>query len=110
MKKLIIPGFLMLFAIGLGQQKANAGGFSFGISIGDNHRHPAPAVVLAPPQIICAPPVVVAQPQVVVAEPVCAPAPGYVVVREYGRGGYWGRGHRGGWQEHYRADYRRGRH
>ena len=97
----------MLFAVGLGQQKANAGSFSFGISIGDNHRHPAPPVVLAPPQIISAPPVVVAQPQVVVAEPVCAPAPHYVAVREYGRGGYWGRG-RHGWQEHYRADYRRG--
>src|SRR2546421_12963746 len=80
MKKLIIPGFLMLFAMGLVQQKANAGSFSFGISIGGDHRYRAPApVIVAAPQVIYAPPVVVAEPRVVVAEP--SWAPGYAVVR-----------------------------
>jgi hypothetical protein len=107
MKKLIIPGFLMLFAMGLGQQNAKADGFSFGISIGDDHRYRTPApVVVAPPQVISAPPVVVAQPRVVVADPPCAP--GYVVVRECDRAPYWGRGYRG-WHSHERSEHRRDR-
>lgn len=70
MKKFIVPSLLMLFAAGLGQQNAKAGGFSIGISIGDSHRHQAPPIVVAAPP-----------PAVVVSRPaeVCAPAPVVVV-------------------------------
>lgn len=114
MKKFLVPSLLVLFAAGLGQQNAKAGGFSIGISIGDNHRYQPPPVVVAPPP----PAVVVSRPPVVYApaQEVCAPAPAPVVVvqprpveysgyyvREYEhRPVYYGHGH-----DRYRYDHRR---
>jgi hypothetical protein len=63
MKKFIVPGLLMLFALGLSQQEAKAG-FSIDISIGDNHRRvPPPVVISRPPIVVARPPVVVYQPR-----------------------------------------------
>src|SRR3954468_19828385 len=70
MKKFLVPSLLMLFAAGWGQQQAKAGSFSIGISIGDDHRHHTPPVVVAaPPVLISRPPVVCAPPPVVVVQP-----------------------------------------
>jgi len=70
MKKFLVPSLLMLFAAGWGQQQAKAGSFSIGISIGDDHRHHAPPVVVAaPPVVILRPPVVCAPPPLVVVQP-----------------------------------------
>jgi hypothetical protein len=84
MKKILVPAVLMMVLAGLGSQKANAGSFSIGISIGDSHRHHSPPVVVAPP------PVVVARPPVVYAPAPCAPAPVVVVRPGYGYGHYHG--------------------
>src|SRR5205085_2446356 len=58
MKKLIVPTLLVLFAAGATQAKA---GFSIGISIGNDHRHAPPPVIVhrPPPVVISRPPVVV---------------------------------------------------
>ena len=128
MKKVLVPGLLVAMAMGLASRQANAGGFSIGISIGDNHRHApvqvisAPPVIVAQPAPVCAPPVVVAQPTVVYSQPeVCAPAPvvvfqprpSYVAVREcdrvvyphYGYGWHGAYDHRG--YEHGRSEHHR---
>ena len=111
MKKFIVPSLLMLFAAGLGQQNAKAGGFSIGISIGDNHRYHAPGVVAAPPPAIvvsrpaevCAPAPVVCDPApVVVVQPRPIYYPGYYARGYEHRPVYYGHGH-----DRYRYDHRR---
>jgi hypothetical protein len=114
MKKFLVPTLLVLFAAGLGQRESKAGGFSIGISIGDNHRYAAPPVVLAPPpMVISRPPVIVAQAPVCVPQPpvvvvqtapqICEPSYGYTVVREYSRPGWRGHSYRNARYEHDRS-------
>ena len=112
MKKFIVPSLLVLFAAGLGQQNAKAGGFSIGISIGDNHRHqappvvvaaPPPAVVVSRPAEVCAPPPVACDPApVVVVQPRPVYYPGYYGHGYEHRPVYYGHGH-----DRYRYDHRR---
>jgi hypothetical protein len=104
MKKILVPSLLMLFAAGLGQQQAKAGSFSIGISIGDDHRHHAPPVVVAaPPVVISRPPVACAPPPVVVVQPRGDDCDsGYAYVRGYERRPvYYRHGH-----DRYRYDHR----
>jgi hypothetical protein len=66
MKKFLVPSLLALIVAGVAQRQANAGSFSIGISIGDDHRrHGPPPVIVAPP-VVARPPVCAAQPPVVV--------------------------------------------
>lgn len=102
MKKFLVPSLLMLFAAGLGQQNAKAGSFSIGISIGDDHRYHAPAVVVSRPPVACAPaPVVVVQPRPV-------DYPGYYVRECERRPVYYGYGNWRDrrWDDRYRHDHR----
>jgi hypothetical protein len=101
MKKFLVPSLLVLLVAGLGQRESKAGSFSIGISIGDNHRHSRPPVVVAQPPVVyappvvCAPPVVVARPQVVYA-PVRSP---YYVRECEHRHGHYRHGHDHGYRD-----------
>lgn len=87
MKKLVLLG-LITVGLGFASSSAQAGGFSFSISLGRHYAPPCPPpVYVAPPPPVCVRPVVVPRP--IVCAPVCAP-------------GYHGHGHRIG---HYRGPY-----
>jgi hypothetical protein len=107
MKKFLVPGLVMLFAVGLGQRDAKAGGFSFNISIGD-HRHALPAVVVAPAPVYVPAPVCGPRPPVVIVQPEPYCDRGYAVVRECERPrGYYRHEHDRYRYEHRRDGYRR---
>jgi hypothetical protein len=118
MKKVLVPGLLALMAVGMAQRQANAGGFSIGISIGDDHRHRPAQVISAPPVIVAQPAPVYAPAQIVYAQPtvavpqVCSepqvvivqPQPRYVTIGgwvPYGRYDHYGRD----WHGHYESRY-----